>query len=61
MALEGWTGVAKLREGGDTCVGLDESKAPRMGYRTVVVCIQGLHWSKARQEVTRDALDVSMG
>ena len=62
VALEGWTGVAKQREGGtrDTCVGLDESKAPRMGYRTVV-CIQGLDWNKARQEVTRDALDVSMG
>ena len=42
----GWT-RAKLR-GWDT-------------DRTVVVCIQGLDWSKARQEVTRDALDVSMG
>ena len=59
VALEGWTEGETLREGDtrDTCVGLNESKAPRKGYRTVV-CIQGLDRSKARQEVEKDALNV---
>lgn len=62
VALEGWTGGATLREGDtrDTCVGLNKSKALRKGYRTVV-CIQRSDRSKARQEVTRGALDVSNG